>query len=99
MPTAVLVSSLVVFLVSENYKANGDTNKADEYLDRALIGAKQQLISQVNSKGQEQITKGKELLAGYKTRADFMNFHWYTADIEALGEAVGCYRPLQDCRS
>ncbi len=89
-----LVSSLVVFLVSENYEANGDTNKANEYLDRALVGAKQQLISQVNSKkGQEQIAKGKELLAGYKTAgADFMNFHWYTADTEALSEAVSYLR-------
>ena len=85
-----LVSSLVVVLVSENYKAGGDANKANEYLNRALVGAKQQFISQVNSKkGQEQIAKGKELLAGYKTAgADFMNFHWYTADTEALGEAV-----------
>ena len=85
-----LVSSLVVVLVSENYKAGGDANKANEYLNRALVGAKQQFISQVNSKKcQEQIAKGKELLAGYKTAgADFMNFHWYTADTEDLGEAV-----------
>lgn len=89
-----LVSSLVAVLVSENYKANGDIKKADEYLDRTLIGAKQSMISQINSaKGQEQITKGKELLAGYKTAgADFMNFHWYIADAEALAEAVSYLR-------
>ena len=89
-----LVSSLVVFLVSDNYKANGDATKANEYLNRSLVGAKQQLISQVNSKkGQEQITKGKELLAGYKSAgADYANFHWYIVDAEALGEAVAYLR-------
>jgi hypothetical protein len=89
-----LVSSLVVFLVSENYKAGGDTKKADEYLNRALIGAKQAMISQINSaKGQEQLAKGRELLAGYKSAgADFANFHWYIADAEALGEAVSYLR-------
>lgn len=89
-----LVSSLVVFLVSENYKANGDAKKADEYLNRSLVGAKQAMISQINSlKGQEQLTKGRELLAGYKSAgADFANFHWYIADPEALGEAVSYLR-------
>ena len=85
-----LVSSLVVFLVSENYKASGDAKKADEYLNRALVGAKQKLISQANSaKGREELAQGKEFLAGYKSSgADFMNFHWYVADTNALGEAV-----------
>ncbi len=89
-----LVSSLVVFLVSENYRANGDVKKADEYLNRSLVGAKQALISQTNSvKGQEQLAKGRELLAGYKSAgADFANFHWYVADAEALGEAVAYLR-------
>ncbi len=89
-----LVSSLVVFLVSENYRANGDAKKADEYLSRSLVGAKQALISQTNSvKGQQQLAKGRELLAGYKSAgADFANFHWYVADTEALGEAVAYLR-------
>lgn len=85
-----LVSSLVAALVSENYKVSGDTKKADEYLNRTLVGAKQAMISQVNSpKGQQQLAKGRELLAGYKLAgADFANFHWYVADVPALGEAV-----------
>jgi len=89
-----LVSSLVVFLVSENYRANGDTKKADEYLNRSLLGAKQKLISQANSaKGREEIAQGKELLAGYKSAgADFTNFHWYIADTKALGEAASYLR-------
>lgn len=89
-----LVSSLVVVLVSEDYRANGDSKRADEYLSRSLVGAKQAMISQVNSaKGKEQIAKGKELLAGYKSAgADFANFHWYIADVPALGEAVAYLR-------
>ena len=89
-----LVSSLVVVLVSENYRANGDSNKANEYLSRTLVGSKQAMIAQVNSaKGQEQFAKGKELLAGYKSAgADFMNFHWYIADTNALAEAVSYLR-------
>ncbi len=85
-----LVSSLVVVLVSDNYKTNGDLTKANEYLSRSLVGAKKSMISQVNSvKGQEQISKGKALLTGYKSAgADFANFHWYIADTNALSEAV-----------
>ncbi len=85
-----LVSSLVVVLVADSYKQAGDPNKADEYLSRTLIGAKQAMISQIDSvKGREQLTKGRELLAGYKgAGADFANFHWYIADTKALAEAV-----------
>lgn len=85
-----LVSSLVAALVADSYKQAGDQNKANEYLNRTLVGAKQAMISQINStKGKEQITKGKELLAGYKSAgADYANFHWYIADTTALGEAV-----------
>jgi len=85
-----LVSSLVVFLVADSYQQAGDSNKANEYLARSLVGAKQKLISQANSaKGREEIAQGKELLAGYKSAgADFANFHWYVADTKALGEAV-----------
>lgn len=86
-----LVSSLVAVMVSESY---GDAKKANEYLNRTLVGSKQSIISQVNSpKAKEQIIKGRELLAGYKAAgADFMNFHWYIADVEALGEAVAYLR-------
>ena len=89
-----LVSSLVVFLVADSYQQAGDQNKANEYLNRTLIGAKQKLISQANSaKGREEIAQGKEFLAGYKgAGADFMNFHWYIADTKALGEAVSYLR-------
>lgn len=85
-----LVSSLVAALVADSYQKAGDQNRANEYLNRTLVGAKQAMISQINSaKGKEQITKGKELLAGYKSAgADFANFHWYIADTGALGEAV-----------
>lgn len=85
-----LVSSLVAALVADSYTKSGDQDRATEYLSRTLVGSKQAMIAQVNSpKGKEQIAKGKELLAGYKSAgADFANFHWYIADTEALDEAV-----------
>lgn len=85
-----LVSSLVAALVFDNYKQMGDQDKANEYLSRTLVGSKQSMILQITSaRGREQIAKGKELLAGYKSAgADFANFHWYISDTEALGEAV-----------
>ena len=89
-----LVSSLVVILVADSYIQAGDQDKANEYLNRSLVGAKQAMISQFNSaKGKEQIAKGKELLAGYKSAgADFTNFHWYVADTKAMSEAVAYLR-------
>lgn len=79
-----LVSSLVVAMT-----ANQSSNPT-QYLQKALVGAKANLASQINSPAaQKQIAKGKELLAGYKSAgADFANFHWYVADTKALAEAV-----------
>ncbi|MBI2310704.1 hypothetical protein HYU90_02695 [Candidatus Collierbacteria bacterium] len=86
-----LVSKLVVVLVSQNYINNGDPNRADDYLRRALSpddysGIYQWISSPV---GQAQIKRGQDLLAGYKTAgADFVNFHWYQADEGTLTDAV-----------
>lgn len=89
-----LVSSLVALLVADSYKQAGDINKANEYLARTL-GGKSQDTSTIltSSKAQEQIAKGKALLAGQKVAgADFSNFHWYIRDTGALGEAVSYLR-------
>ncbi len=85
-----LVSSLIAALVSDSYKKAGDQNKANEYLTRTLGSKDPSITTSINStKFQEQIRRGKELLAGYRgAGADFMNFHWYIADTNALGEAV-----------
>jgi len=84
-----LVSKLVVVLVSESYKP--DTNKTDDYLKRALTP--EDYVTVTESIGsplwQDQIKKGRELLAGYKASgADFVNFHWHQENAETLPEAV-----------
>jgi hypothetical protein len=46
-----------------------------------------------SSKAQEQIRKGQALLAAYRAAgADYVNFHWYIADPQALAEAVACLK-------
>ena len=84
-----LVSKLVVALVSESYKP--DTNKADDYLRRALTPEDYATVS--TSIGSplwlSQIQRGRDLLAGYKTAgADFVNFHWHQENAETIPEAV-----------
>lgn len=84
-----LVSKLVVVLVSESYKP--DTNKADDYLRRALTLDDYYTVK--SSIGlpvwTDQIQKGQELLAGYKANgADFVNFHWHQENAETIPEAV-----------
>ncbi len=86
-----LVSSEVALLVADSYKAEGNTQKADDYLKRTLSSDKyNQYIRNPNAQRIiEAIQKGKDLLSGYKAAgADYVNFHWYVADTAALGEAV-----------
>lgn len=84
-----LVSKLVVVLVSESYKP--DTNKADNYLRRALTPEDYDSVAASigSSVWLSQIQKGQELLAGYKANgADFVNFHWHQENAETIPEAV-----------
>ncbi|MBI3955132.1 hypothetical protein HY338_01705 [Candidatus Gottesmanbacteria bacterium] len=86
-----LVSGEVALLVADSYKAGGNAQKADDYLKRTLSSDKyNQYIRNPNAQRiVEAVQKGKDLLAGYKANgADYVNFHWYVADIAALGEAV-----------
>ena len=86
-----LVSSLVAGLVAEHYKNQGDPSKADEYLRRALEPEKYKLFTRPEEtpRIKDQLEKGKALLGGYRSAgADYVNFHWYIADTQALSEAV-----------
>ena len=87
------VSSFVVLMVANDYKENGQDAKAEDYLKRTLrddLYQQYQKAGGFSSKSiQDQVSKGKELLSGYKgAGSDYINFHWYVADTEALGEAV-----------
>jgi len=90
-----LVSALVALLVAQDYQDQGQEAKAQEFLERTLgqrleqqgLGDPSTMLS--NPKAQSQIVKGRKLLAGYKAAgADFINFHWYIPDTDALSETV-----------
>lgn len=88
-----LVSSLVALMIANSYREEGQEAKADEYLKRTL---RTDLYDQFKKSGgfssaqaKQQIEQGKALFVGYKDAgADFINFHWYIADVPALAEAV-----------
>ena len=85
-----LVGTLVALLVYDHYLEAGQPEKAKDFADRAFTGFKPDLRPKLNSpEAKKQITKGKALLSAYRTAgADFVNFHWYFADTQALEEAV-----------
>ncbi len=86
-----LVSTLVALLVYDHYLTSGQVAKAKDFAARAFTP---ELQRQLNSpRAQEQIRKGKVLLSAYRDAGvDFVNFHWYIADPQALEEAVAYLR-------
>ena len=82
-----LVSLLVASLVHDHYLESGQTAAARDFAARAFTPRERRLLK--SPKAQEQIRKGKALLASYRAAgADYVNFHWYIADPRALAEAV-----------
>lgn len=85
-----LVSSLVSLLVADDYE-NSEKNptKADQYLQRTLRPEVYQRLKNNSTGKKQQVEKGQSLVSGYRAAgADFINFHWYVADTNALTEAV-----------
>jgi hypothetical protein len=83
-----LVSTLVALLVYNDYLESGRKQAAQDFAARVFTQKEQEMLN--SPKAQEQIRKGKALLASYRPAgADYVNFHWYIADTKALGEAVG----------
>lgn len=82
-----LVSTLVALLVYDYYLSTGQLSAARDFASRAFTAEQQQQLG--SAQAQEQIRKGKALLAAYRAAGvDFVNFHWYIADPGALKEAV-----------
>jgi hypothetical protein len=82
-----LVSTLVALLVYHHYLESGQTAAAQDFAQRVFAPQEQALLD--SPQAQEQVRKGKALLASYRAAgADYVNFHWYIADTQALGEAV-----------
>lgn len=81
------VSKLVCLLVYDKYVTSGEKKKADLFASRVFEERERSLLG--NEKVKEQIEKGKEFLKVYKdSKIDYVNFHWYVPDPEALAEAA-----------
>ncbi len=86
-----LVSTLVALLVYAHYLETGQTALAQDFAMRAFSPEERQLLD--SPKAQEQLRKGKALLSAYRAAGvDYVNFHWYIADTQALAEAVAYLR-------
>lgn len=84
-----LVSSLVIALTADRYAAEGEEAKAEKFLRRALDDDHYKKLTRGGTKAKEQLQRGKDLLKGYKAAGvDYVNFHWYSDDPEALPGAV-----------
>lgn len=82
-----LVGTLVAFLVYDHYLQTQQTAKAKDFASRVFTPELQRRLDSHEAK--EQIRKGKALLSAYKeARIDYVNFHWYFADTQALEETV-----------
>lgn len=86
-----LVSSLVAALVWDRYRARKQDAQAEDFLRRATTP--EQYAQMQNPHGRERaeaaIARGKALLAADRVAGiDYVNFHWYGADPQALAEAV-----------
>lgn len=93
------VSSMTAALVLEDYYNAGKRSEAESYFQRTLAGRDgvpatyEQL--RATSSFQTQVTRGQQLIAGYKAAgADYINFHWYVADTRALEETVSYLRRI-----
>jgi hypothetical protein len=88
-----LVSTLVALLVWDHYIQTGNTAQAQDFASRAFDANQQQLLWSPQTRAQ--IDKGKALLTAYSgSGMDYLNFHWYIADTQALGEAVDYLRAV-----
>ncbi len=94
-----LVSSMTAALVLEDYYNAGKRSEAESYFQRTLAGRDgvpatyEQL--RATSAFQTQVTRGQQLIAGYKAAgADYINFHWYVADTKALEETLAYLRRI-----
>ncbi|MHB8859881.1 MAG: hypothetical protein ACYC6Z_10440 [Thermoleophilia bacterium] len=86
-----LVSKLVALLTYNNYLKQGNTTKADDFAARAFDPSER---SQLNSPAiKAYVKKGEDLIDQDKAAgADYLNFHWYISDTQALQETVAYLR-------
>jgi hypothetical protein len=90
-----MVSNDVALLAWENYFGQGASQQACDFARRALEPNQTQTacgiktLDQLPPQEKETLSKDKAFLQQYKSSgADYMNFHWYIADANALAEAA-----------
>lgn len=90
-----LVSGELALLVWADYFERGQAAQACNFAQRAFEPAQAQLVCGVRAEDalpnriKQSLAEGKALLDVYKASGiDYVNFHWYVPDAQALGEAV-----------
>lgn len=90
-----LASMLVAALVYDDYVQHGEKAKADSFAGRVFTQAARSVLN--GQEARDSIARGKALLGAYKaTKIDYVNFHWFLPDPDALGEAVTFLRRQVD---
>lgn len=82
-----LTGGLAALLLYDHYRRAGDEARAEDFRARAFTAEQRVLLD--TPRAQEQLNRGRELLARYQTVGlDYLNVHWYGADPAALVEVV-----------
>lgn len=82
-----LTGGLAALLLYDHYRRAGDEARAEDFRVRAFTAEQRVLLD--TPRAQEQLNRGRELLARYQTVGlDYLNVHWYGADPAALVEVV-----------
>ncbi len=91
-----LVSDDVALVVWDSYFESGGSAQACDWAKRTLTSnqatqvCRIKKLDQLPARDKEKLDKDKTLLQVYKaSSADYMNFHWYIPDLQALREAAG----------
>jgi hypothetical protein len=84
------LSESVTYLVYESYVQQGETEKADSFANRAFADFQKRALSGPNGQADAlmRAERTAPFLAAYAdSGADYVNFHWYVSDPQAMQEA------------
>ncbi|MGH9276242.1 MAG: hypothetical protein ACRDZU_16480 [Acidimicrobiales bacterium] len=86
-----LLSGSVAYLVYEHYLDAGETERARSFGARAFEGFQTERLSTESGRAsvRQQVERLEDFIATYASSgADYLNFHWYIPDADALAESV-----------
>lgn len=86
-----LLSGSIAYLVHQHYLDVGETDRAKSFGDRAF--ERFQTVRLSTESGRASVRQQVERLEGFistyaSSGADYLNFHWYVPDADALAESV-----------